>query len=702
MAVLSKIRQRSLLVIAVVGIALFAFVLMDLLGSGSFGDSMRYVGSINGKDISTEEFRIKVANQQEQNKGASTLMIANSIWNQEVKTALYEEQFEKLGLRAGEAQIKGAMEQSGNTMFLDELGKFSQDKFNQYFETIKTQYPTQWRMILEDYETSLENFAKEQTYNALVKAGMNTTDFDGKMMYQRESNKVSFDYVSISYASINDDQVQVSDAEIIEYMKKRKNKYKGDDSRDFEYILIESKASDEDIKEIEENVASLLNSKTIYNEATQTNETVEGFAEVEKVEEFVNSNSDIPFNEKYIFAKDLPAMSDTSIGTVTSLYKEDDFIKISRILDSRMIADSVKSSHIIIPYQGTLNSQATISEEEAKKQADSIFNLVKNSDEKFKEIANEINTDGTKGNGGEIGWVMYSQITYEGFDKDFAEFIFFNPKGSVEVVKTQFGYHIIKIDDTGSSQQAYKVATIAQAIEPSSTTNDNIYAFSQKVELDAQTKSLEELASEHNLTVVPVNGITAIEENIVGLGAQRGIVQWAFERDTKKGSVRRFDINQGHVIAKLKNINENGLQSVEKNRSTLEPLVRNEKKAALIKGKIQSGAALEDIAQSNNETVKSATGLSLSNPMIQGLGQEPKVVGAALALEQGQTSGAIEGKTGVYVVRTKSVVKAPELPNYMTYSNRSKTQTQNSVQGKILPALKNQAEIKDNRINLGF
>jgi len=702
MAVLSKIRQRSLLVIAVVGIALFAFVLMDLLGSGSFGDSMRYVGSINGKDISTEEFRIKVANQQEQNKGASTLMIANSIWNQEVKTALYEEQFEKLGLRAGEAQIKGAMEQSGNTMFLDELGKFSQDKFNQYFETIKAQYPTQWRMILEDYETSLENFAKEQTYNALVKAGMNTTDFDGKMMYQRESNKVSFDYVSISYASINDDQVQVSDAEIIEYMKKRKNKYKGDDSRDFEYILIESKASDEDIKEIEENVASLLNSKTIYNEATQTNETVEGFAEVEKVEEFVNSNSDIPFNEKYIFAKDLPAMSDTSIGTVTSLYKEDDFIKISRILDSRMIADSVKSSHIIIPYQGTLNSQATISEEEAKKQADSIFNLVKNSDEKFKEIANEINTDGTKGNGGEIGWVMYSQITYEGFDKDFAEFIFFNPKGSVEVVKTQFGYHIIKIDDTGSSQQAYKVATIAQAIEPSSTTNDNIYAFSQKVELDAQTKSLEELASEHNLTVVPVNGITAIEENIVGVGAQRGIVQWAFERDTKKGSVRRFDINQGHVIAKLKNINENGLQSVEKNRSTLEPLVRNEKKAALIKGKIQSGAALEDIAQSNNETVKSATGLSLSNPMIQGLGQEPKVVGAALALEQGQTSGAIEGKTGVYVVRTKSVVKAPELPNYMTYSNRSKTQTQNSVQGKILPALKNQAEIKDNRINLGF
>src|SRR5690606_9523140 len=119
-----------------------------------------------------------------------------------------------------------------------------------------------------------------------------------------------------------------------------------------------------------------------------------------------------------------------------------------------------------------------------KQKADSVFALVKNNDAKFREIADEINTDGTKGNGGEIGWVMYSQITYDGFDKDFAEFIFFNPKGSVEVVHTQFGYHIIKIDDTGSKQTAYKVATIAQQIEPSSTTNDQIYSFSQTIEME--------------------------------------------------------------------------------------------------------------------------------------------------------------------------------------------------------------------------
>lgn len=703
MAVLSKIRQRSLLVIAVVGIALFAFVIGEAIQSGGFGDSGRYVGSVNGKDISTEEFRFKVANQEQQNPGASSVMIANSIWGQEIKTALYEEQYEKLGLRAGKSQIEGVLEQSGNAMFLDKLGKFSQDKYNQYIEMVKVQNPTQWRLWLEQYEQQLQNFANEQAYNTLVKAGINTTGFDGKALYERESNKVNFDYVVVPYSSINDDEVKVSDAEIVEDMTKRKNQYKADESRDFEYVLIENKASDNNIKEIEERVNSLLESKTVYNETTKENETVPGFASVENVQEFVNSNSDIPFDEKYVFAKNLPAVSDASVGTVTSLYKEDNFIKISRILDSKSVADSVKSSHIIIPYQGSMaaNAETKLSKEDAKKQADSIFALVKSSDAKFKEVADQINVDGTKGKGGDIGWVMYSQITYDGFDKDFAEFIFFNPKGSVQLVDTKFGYHIIKIDDTGSRATAYKVATIAQEIEPSTATNDQTYTFSQKIEMDVQNKSFEELAKEHTLTVVPVNGITAIEENIQGVGAQRGIVQWVFGRDTKKGDVKRFDVAQGHIIAKLKNVNDNGLQSVEKVRATVEPIVRNEKKAALIKAKIK-GTTLEEIAKENNESVKQATGLSIANPMIQGLGQEPKVVGRALSIEPGKVSETIDGKMGVYVLKTLTVVKAPELPNYTTYSNKLKTQTQNMAQNRIFSSLRNKAEIEDNRINLGF
>ncbi len=703
MAVLSKIRQRSLLLVGAIGVALFAFVIGGVFESGFFGDSGRYVGSINGKDVPTEEFRFKVANQEQQNPGSSQLMISNNIWGQEIKSALYEEQFKKLGLISGKAQIEGVLEQSGNQMFLDEAGKFSAAKFNQYVEDIKVQAPTQWRLWLEDYEKQLESFASEQAYNTLVKAGINTTGFDGKVAYQREANKVTFDYVAVSYSSINDDEVKVTDAEIVEYMSKRKNQYRGDDSRDFEYVLVESKASDEDIKEIEEGVASLLQPRTVYNETTKENETIQGFGTVENIEEFVNTNSDVPFTEKYIFAKDLPALESTSIGTVTPIYKENDFVKVSRILDHKVIADSVKSSHIIIPFAGSMaaNEMTFATKEDAKKQADSILVLVKNNEAKFKEIANEINTDGTKGNGGDIGWVQYSQITYEGFDKDFAEFMFFNPKGTVDVVETKFGYHIIKVDDNGSKSNAYKLATIARQIEPSSKTNDEAYSNSQMIEIEAQTKSLQEIAEAQKLSLVAINGITAVEENIQGLGAQRAIVAWAFARDTKKGAIKRFDISKGHVIAKLKNINETGLQSAEKMRASLEPIIKNEKKAALIKEKIK-GTTLEEIAAANQETLRHANGVSLADPMLQGLGVEPKVVGRAFGIEEAKVSEPIEGKVAVYVIKKQSVVNGPELPNYATYSNRMKTQNQNSAQGRIFLSLRNKADIKDNRINLGF
>jgi len=698
MAVLSKIRKRSLLVIGVVGVALGAFVLMDLLGSGSFGNSIRYAGSVNGKDISADEFRIKVANQEQKIKGSSTFLISNSIWNQEVKKALYEEQYQKLGLNVGKAHIIAFFERNPQTGVLDENGKFSQEKFNLQVEMSKNQNPNGWRLMLEDYEKQIEMMVKEEEYNTLVKAGFYATNFDGKMHYQRENDKVTISYVIVPFSSINDEEVIVTDQEITDYMNKRKKKYKGEESRDFEYVLVEVKASEEDIREIEERVASLLEPKTVYNEITKQNQTVPGFAEIENIEEFVNENSDIPFNEKYIFEKDLPSMSDTKIGTVTSLYKEDDYIKISRILDQKTVADSVKSAHIIIPYVGSRNAQVTTTKEEAKQKADSIYNLVRNNDAKFKEIADQINTDGTKGNGGDLDWVMYSQITYNDFDKNFAEFIFFNPKGSIKVVDTQFGYHIIKINDTGSSTTAYKVATIAQQIEPSSTTNEKIYSYSQTIEMEAQAKSMEEIATQHNLKVVPVNGITIIEESIEGLGRQREIVKWTFNKETKQTSVNRFDISQGFVIVKLKNKNDNGLQSIEKIRPTIEPIIRKEKKTAMIIEKTK-GETLEEIAKNTEQTVTSKAEISIAKN--QNIGA--KVVARAFTLEPEQISEGIEGINGVYFIKTDTIAKAYELQNYARFTYTAKTQARNGATSKILPTLTEIADIKDNRINsLGY
>src|SRR5690606_40394390 len=100
---------------------------------------MRYAGTINGEDIQSEEFRIKVANQEQQGQGGSTTMISNNLWSQEIRRVLYAEQIEKAGIRSGKKQIEGVFEQNPqvNSMFLDELGRFSQEKYKQYIEMVK-------------------------------------------------------------------------------------------------------------------------------------------------------------------------------------------------------------------------------------------------------------------------------------------------------------------------------------------------------------------------------------------------------------------------------------------------------------------------------------------------------------------------------------------------------------------------------------
>src|SRR5690606_29068811 len=127
----------------------------------------------------------------------------------------------------------------------------------------------------------------------------------------------------------------------------------------------ESKASEKDIEEITQNVASLLEPKIVFNEEKGENETFDGFASTNDVKEFVSSNSDIPFNEKYVFAKEVPAITDFTVGTTTGVYNDGEYVKISRILDSKIIADSVKASHIIIPYAGALQATVTTTKEDA-------------------------------------------------------------------------------------------------------------------------------------------------------------------------------------------------------------------------------------------------------------------------------------------------------------------------------------------------
>jgi peptidyl-prolyl cis-trans isomerase D len=696
MAVLAKIRNRSGLLLLAIGFALLAFVIQDLFNSGMKSISTD-VGSVNGKDISFEEFRIKVANTEKnaQGQNMTSMQASNQVWNQEVNIALLTAEFEKLGIRVGEKHIievfKADPNIGQNPQFLNAAGKFDLNKFKDYFKA-----SPEGIQMLKDREKDAELNAKYMIYNSMVKGAMYTTTTEGKFKYEADTNKVTFEVVMVPFSSIKDSDVKVTDEEIVTYMKTKEKKFKSEESRELDYVLIEEKPSAQDEAEIKKNVDALLLPSVRYNKETGKNDTISGFRGANDVADFVNANSDIPFDSSYVAKQDLPAghadqLFNLPVGEIYGPYMFNNYYCLSKAL-GRQSGAKAKSSHILISWVGAERAQPKEkrTKEEAKIKAEGILAQAVANPGMFQMLAMTTSEDpSVQQNGGDMGYI--SKDT--GFAKGYKDFVFANPIGKIGLVETEFGYHIINVTD---KQDAVKLATIAQKIEPSEATNDKTYTQATKFEMDAVNKDFAALVKEMKLNTNPAIRVKAIDENVGSMPNQRQIVKWAFEDGTKIGSVKRFEIvNVGHVITKLKSIAPKGLMSAEEARPQVEPILKNKKKAEKIMAKMK-GTSLDAIAASNKVTVMNAVDITIENPSLQGAGFEPKVVGLAFSAKAGQVSKPIEGNSGVYVINTKAVTKAPAIQKYDDYINKVKQQVTN-YSGRVMPALKNDAEIEDNR-----
>ena len=698
MAVLQKIRQRSLLLILVIGFCLLAFIIGDIFNSGGFNRTSKDVGSIDGKDISFEDFRVKVSNVEKSGQGITSTEAANRVWDQEVSIALLTSEFDKLGLRVGEKHLlevlKADQNIGGNPLFMNAAGVFDAAKFKEYFKSNPEQ-----AQFLKDREKDAELNAKFQMYNTMIKAAVFTTVSEGKMKYEMEANKVNFAYVAGLYSTIKDSDVKVTDSEIVDYMKKNEKKFKADESREIEYVLIEDKPSAADEAEIKAKLNALLSGSVVYNQATGKNDTVAGFRTTKNVVDFVNSHSDVPYDSTYVAKKDLPAVDADKLfnlapGAVYGPYIYGNYYCISRSMGMKSGVNA-KASHILISYEGTQvpNKKEKRTKEEAKAKAESILAQVTANPDNFLMLAFTASDDSSSQQGGDLGYFGQNQMV-----KPFNDFVFNNGIGIVGLVETPFGFHIIKITD---KQDGVRLATVAQKIQASETTSDKIFTQATKFEMDAADKDFGKVAKGMGLAVAPAVSVKGMDENFGPLGKQRNIVRWAFEKDVKQGSLKRFEVaNVGHVIAKVKSIDKSGLVAVSVARPYVEQILKNKKKAELIKAKM-TGSSLDAIAKAVGGTVQQAADLTMENPMLLNVGPEPKVVGNAFALAANKLSAPIEGNTGVYVVKNISTVKAPALKDYKPYVAKLDAQKANEV-NRVISALKGNAKIEDNRQQFNY
>lgn len=245
-------------------------------------------------------------------------------------------------------------------------------------------------------------------------------------------------------------------------------------------------------------------------------------------------------------------------------------------------------------------------------------------------------------------------------------------------------------------KEGVKLANIARKIEVSDATADEVFSKATSLEQAAATGDFIAKAKEMNLDTQTKVTLHPFQDQLPGIGQQRAIGTWAFNKNTKEGDIKRFDNADGHIIAKVTTTNNTGLASVSEARLAVEPILMNEKKAKIIRAKM-TGATLEEVSKSSNASIASTTDVTIKAPLIPMSGYEPQVVGTAFATEVNTNSKLIDGARGVYMIKTTSVTNAPDI-NVNSYKSRIEYTDRSQVQGRTMNVLKDRAKIEDNRI----
>jgi len=410
----------------------------------------------------------------------------------------------------------------------------------------------------------------------------------------------------------------------------------------------------------------------------------------------LDRNSDTKFDTIYKAKKNLPSsVADTlmnlNVGQIYGPYKDGDSFKISKMMD-RKPNGSVKASHILLAYTGATraNPEVTRTKEEAETKAKELLREAKKSGVVFSELARD-NSDGPSApNGGDLGYFQKGVMVPK-----FNDFAFNNRVGAIGMVETDFGFHVIKIDD---KEDVVQIATMTREIVASEETINTLFTKATKFEMETieDENAFSELAKKEGYVVRPVNKIKALDENLPGLANQRNIVQWAFNGDTEVGDIKRFNINNGYAVVQLTGSYEEGVMSVEDASVLVLPILRKERKAAQIIA-ANKGKDMSAIASDNGVSISNASALTVKSPTIPGAGSEPVVVGTAYGMATGETSGLIEGNTGVFKIEIVKRTEAPKLDNYSVYANSLKTGAASRVNTAVYDALKDGSEIEDKR-----
>ena len=698
MAVLGNLRKNSFVLIAVIGMALFAFVIAGVFDGSGF-QSQEPIGKVNGEELSISDFR----NQMDILKKSynfNDLQALTTAWDESVRIELLNQEINELGIGSSSDHLEYFLSQSpsfnSDERFINDAGLFDVNKFSNFISELKEINPEayfQW----SNQENQFNNQIKANTYFNLISSGLNSTFFEGKKQYSTSNSNANISFVKIPYSSIPDSLVSVKNSEISKYIKDNPEDFEQESTRSIDYVIFDESPSKKDQNDLRLRLENLLNQKEEYNQVSKLNEVVPGFLTTSDLELFLSENSDIPYDSIYrpkgFFSSDHAQMIFNLDNNQTyGPYTDGEFLKYSKMIDKKRNGN-VRASHILVSYQGAqgASSEITRTKEDARKEASRILNLARTNPDSFSSYALDFSDGPSKSNCGDLGFFQEGMMV-----KPFNDYVFSNRVGRIGLVETDFGFHVIKVV---AKEDVVLVGTIGLKNIPSDRTSDSIFNIASKFEIDlGKSIDINKTASDLDFEVKSLNSIGELDHDLPNMENQRRLVQWLFNEDSSIGDYKRFDLSQGgFVIVQINDKQDKGLMPARLATLTVTPILKNQKKAEMIISENKKYTTLEDLSASNNLEIINVSALNQITPVVSQAGFEPKLVGTAFGLEIGQTSNLIEGETGVYLVKLNSLNSVEEIESYSAFENQLTSKLRTNLDFNIVQSLKKSADVVDNR-----
>ena len=691
MSIIQNIRDKGAWIIfTIIVIALIAFVLQD--GIGKQGNTtVNDFGTVNGVAISKSSFeeKLEIQVQNYASQGVKREQLIGFLWNQEIDRILFVNEEKKLGITVGNKELSDVLfgtESPFRQEFTDpNTGEFKVNDAKQAVAQVKkSKNQEQINQIEKMYiEPSIENRLRNK-YQALIVKGVQVPTWMIQKQYNESNSIASINIVGIPYASISDSSIKVSDEEIANYIKENAAAYQVEEAtKSINFVGFSAAPTSAD-------------SLAVYN---SVNALKAEFQAAQDPAVFLNkAGSDLPFYNSYISSKSLQipnkeAILASGIGNAFGPYVDGKNYTIAKVIGSKQWPDSASVRHILVATAGQ-NGQIVRDDSTAKKLIDSIKSAIAGG-VSFDEMVLKYSDDaGSKGKGGK--YEMFPQAQMVG---PFNDFSFDNSVGSKGIVKTDFGYHYIEVLKQTPRSPAYKIAYLSKTILPSSETigvaSAAAAAFASACK---DLKSFNQEAVKLNKQTFPASGIKSMDYEVPGIGESRTLVRWIYEKDLNAVS-EPTEVGDSYFVAIITGEDKVGLASVASARPQVEGILRDQKKAIQIKQNFK-GNTIEEIAMSAKTIVQPADSINFNYSMIPGIGNEPKLVGAAFNKAYlNKPSTPIAGNAGVFVISVTSQGAKAATQDLASFEADLLNRTR-SVIYRTNIGLKKVAKIKDNRMKI--